>query len=379
MLSRPEEAVASAEQTSELERWYPELGGRIARIRLTQLPTRVHVWQSVSDAVRSEVWIKRDDESSPVYGGNKPRKLEFLLAEAKARGRRAVLTFGGLGTHHGLAAALFSRKLGLACWVGLLDQPLTAPVRDNLLCLHAAGARLFYGRTVSSLAARALWLYAKQAATGQAPAVIPTGGSAPAGTVAFVNAALEFAAQVHRGECPCPRSVYVALGSGGTAAGLALGLALAGLPTEVRAVLVTDIFPPSEARLIRMAGAAWRWLRSRGAHVPKVPPSLHLRVVHGFQGRGYGWPSPPAEAWRQRFAGAEGVWLDATYTAKCVHGMIATLEAESAKGPVLFWHTFSKVRPEERLGPLPDYRELPREFHRFFHSPTIELSARAPR
>lgn len=360
--------TASLPQATELERRFPSLRGHLPRLPLTVLPTPVQRWQVVSDRLGSEVWIKRDDETSPVYGGNKPRKLEFLLAEAQRRGCRGVLTFGGLGTHHGLATAIFARKIGMHCLVGLLYQPVTPAVRDNLLWLHAAGARMFYARTIAGLAGRALVRYAGEALRGQRPGIIPTGGSSAPGTVAFVNAGLELATQVERGECPCPTTVYVALGSGGTAAGLALGFALANLPTEVCAVLVSDIVPPNQRRLTGLARSAWEWLRRHGAEFPAKLPPLRLRVVEGFVGRGYGWPSAEAERWREH-VGREGeVQLDSTYTAKCFQAMVEEIRAGKAGTHPLFWHTFSRVRPEQSLGPQPDFHELPRPFHRFFLS-----------
>lgn len=362
-----QEAVAEQRtaETLELERRFPGLRAPL-RVRLTELPTRVHRWRVASEALGEEVWIKRDDESSPLYGGNKPRKLEFLLAQAIGRGRRGVLTFGGLGTHHGLATAIFARQLGLRCTLGLLDQPLTPEVRENLLALVAAGAEMFCARSVGELALRAVGRYLALTWSGVRPMIIPTGGSGAAGTVAFVNAGLEFATQVSEGQCPSPTAVYVALGSGGTAAGLALGFALAGLPCEVRAVLVTDILPPGELRLRKLAEAAWRWLQRAGAALSGEPPPLRLRVVRGFVGRGYGWPTPEAEGWRARLGGQEGVRLDPTYTAKCVHALCSEVGRGEVRGPVVFWHTYSQVRPQESLGPLPSWRELPKPLQRFF-------------
>lgn len=351
---------------TELERRFSALGGRLPRLCLAVLPTRVHRWNGVSEILGTEVWIKRDDETSPLYGGNKPRKLEFLLAEVRRRGARSVLTFGGLGTHHGLATALFARQIGLQCWVGLLDQPVTRAVRDNLLWLYSAGARMFYGRTVVGLVSRALWHYTGEVLQRRRPVIIPTGGSSALGTVAFVNAGLELAAQVERGEVPCPSTVYVALGSGGTAAGLALGLALANLPSEVRAVRVTDILPPGKRRLSALVRFAWAWLRARGADLPAEPPALRLHVVEGFVGRGYGWPSTEAEWWRERVAERDEVRLDSTYTAKCFHGMVEEIRCGKAGTSPLFWHTFSRVQPENVLGPRPDFHALPKPFHRFF-------------
>jgi len=104
------------------------------------------------------LWVKCDDRSGPLYGGNKPRKLEFLLGEARRRGRRSVLTFGGIGTHHGLATAICARQAGLRTILVLIPQPVTDHVRRNLLLDHAYGAELHLVPSVIAAAATAVAL-----------------------------------------------------------------------------------------------------------------------------------------------------------------------------------------------------------------------------
>ncbi len=140
-----------------IERYFPALRGRLPRVPLTRLPTRVHRLERLTREVGgTELWIKRDDESGRLYGGNKPRKLEFVLGDALAQRRRAVLTFGGIGTHHGLATAICARSVGLRTILLMVTQPVTAHVRECLLLDRAAGAELHYRPNVPLLVFRAV-------------------------------------------------------------------------------------------------------------------------------------------------------------------------------------------------------------------------------
>ena len=170
-------------------------------MRLTQLPTRVHRLDRLGAQLRVEqLWVKRDDESGTLYGGNKPRKLEFLLGDALADGKRSVLTFGGIGTHHGLATAICARAVGLRAILALLKQPVTEHVRRCLLLDYAAGAEMHYARDRAALVtARALRICGRELLRGELPYIIPTGGTSPLGTLGYVNAAFELQEQISNG------------------------------------------------------------------------------------------------------------------------------------------------------------------------------------
>lgn len=238
-----------------IERRFPALRGRLPRVCLTSLPTRVHRLVKLERELGAEqLWIKRDDESGALYGGNKPRKLEFVLGDALKRGRRTLLTFGGIGTHHGLATALCARSVGLRTILLLLPQPVTDHVRRSLLLDYAAGAEMHYAPTVPLLTLQALWLWTREFLRGNWPYVVPVGGSSALGTLGHVNAAIELQEQIRAGELPEPEWIFAPLGTGGTVAGLVLGAKLAGLRARIVAVQVTDILPRSAAQTRQARG-----------------------------------------------------------------------------------------------------------------------------
>ena len=352
-----------------LERLVPELAGRIARIALTTLPTPVQRLERLGRAHRIErLWMKRDDQSCALYGGNKPRKLEFLLADARARGRRSVMTFGGIGTHHGLATTICARAAGLRTILVLLPQPVTESVRRCLSLDHAYGAEMRLARTLPGVVATALLRWARGLLRGDRPYIIMTGGTSAIGAIGFVNAACELAEQVHAGDLPEPDAIFVPVGSGGTVAGLMLGLRLAGLRSRVVGVLVTDILPPSARSLARLARATLRRLRRAAPTCPEVAVSeADVTLVNGYLGRGYGDPTPRAEATIKLVADLEGIQLDTTYTAKSMAALLDLARQPAYRDrTLLFWNTYSSVDPAAALEQLPDFHELPRAFHKYF-------------
>ncbi len=319
---------------------HPELEGRIPWTSLGDLPTPVHRLEGLCESEElCEIWIKRDDRSSSHYGGNKVRKLEFTLADAKRRGKRYVLTFGGLGSNHCLATTIHSRRLGLRSILVLHPQPINPHVRRNLLLDVKFGAEVHLARNSLERALIVAWIKL----TRRGIYTLPLGGSSPLGALGFVDAGLELARQVDSGELPEPREIYLALGTGGTLAGLLVGLRLAGLDSRLVGVRVTPERIGNARRVADLANRVVRLLRSRSDSVPdlRFSPS-DLEVIHGFYGPGYGAPTREAVEARELLLGTDGVELDLTYTAKAFAALLAKAIA-GARGPLLFWDTFNSV------------------------------------
>jgi len=363
-------APAARTPTAELAlvRRFAGLAG-LPRHALTNLPTPVRPLERLAQRCNlGALWIKHDDCSSPLYGGNKPRKLEWLLGAALARGRQGVITFGGIGTHHGLATAICARDARLNTVLVLLPQPVTDHVRRCLLLDYAAGAELHLAPSVAGVAATGSRLCAAALLRGRPLAIIPTGGSSAVGAVGYVNAACELADQVRAGALPEPDAIFVPLGSGGTVAGLALGCRLAGLRSRVVGVLVTDILPPSPRRLASLARSTLQRLRRLAPEVPSREVGDHdFTVVREYLGAAYGAVTDAGVQAQRLLLEEEGVGLETTYTAKCLAAVLDLASRPPYRDQtVLFWNTYSSVDPAATLGGLPEWRELPAPFHRFF-------------
>ena len=196
------------------------------------------------------------------------------------------------------------------------------------------------------------------------PYFLPTGGSSPLGAIGFVNAALELAGQVSAGEVPEPAQIFVALGSGGTASGLLLGLRLAGLRSRLIAVRVSDMMSLSPETVAGLANRSAKLLRRRGAALPPgdIRPE-EVTVLSDWLGAGYGHPTPAAARAEEMLRDEEGLELEGVYTAKTMSALVGLVETgQLREGPVLYWHTYNAL-------PLPfgtpseaDLRRLPRAF-----------------
>jgi D-cysteine desulfhydrase len=313
---------------------FPALAESLPHLVLSERPTPVRELNGLG------IWVKEDGAyGSGGWGGNKVRKLEWLIPDARRRGRRSILTFGGLGTNWGLATALYAREHGLETALALVDQPLDDHVRAQLARLDASGARIYRTHTKARTVAMLPWLLARNTRAGRPPYLLPAGGSSPVGALGYVEAALEIAAQVEAGSLPEPAHVVAAVGTGGTAAGLGLGFQLAGLRTRVLGVVVNDQLRLDARVLARLARRTAKLLERRGADLGglRLGPDL-LDLTRDQIGAGYGHPTEAATR-AAALAAEEGLALDPVYTAKAMAALLALRAEGQLDGPVLFVHT----------------------------------------
>ncbi len=364
--------------------WFPEVRDALPHRALVDgAPTPV---QPLSGTAGSwgidQLFVKRDDLTSTLYGGNKVRKLEWVLAAIARDGRQSVITTGAWGSHHALATAVFAREVGLRATLVLFPQPPTLHVRDNVLADMATGARVVYASSVASVPAAMLRgsIAARLAGEGW-PVRVPAGGSDERGTLGYVEAALELAGQVERDECPAPQYVYVAAGTCGTAAGLALGLRLAServpLLGETK-VVATRVVPAVMANALqarRLIRGAARVLRRAGASLPPLG-GIDLEFLGGHLGRGYGHPTEEAEDAKRSAEELDGLRLDGTYTAKAFAGLRAFASATSERRRAVHLYIHSLGARPALASPVVDGARLPRALRRLSDPAEDALSER---
>ncbi len=324
----------TASRSPHLHARFPEAAGQLPYLRLGTGPTPVRELPGLPG-----VWVKDEGAyGDGGWGGNKVRKLEWILPDVRRRGRRTVLTFGALGTNHGLATALYAKDAGLRVAVAVVDQPLDDHVRANLARLRASGANVHETHTVARTRLLAPALLVRH----RRPYVLPAGGSSPVGVLGYVETALELAAQIDAGDLPRPGAVVCAIGTGGTLAGMLLGLRLAGLAdVRVEGVLVNDGLPLEPARIARLAARTAKLLRRRGADVPAsaVPSAGDVIVQTDALGAGYGHATAESEA-AVALGPALGLTLEDVYTGKALGRLLRVRAAgPDAGAPVLFLHT----------------------------------------
>lgn len=313
---------------------FPQLAASIPFHRLGAGPTPVRQVDGL--------WFKDEGAyGDGGWGGNKVRKLEWILPALQARGCRQILTVGATGTNWGLATALYAREFGIDTALALIDQPMDSHVAAQLRRLEDSGASVHLTHSKARTIALAPLLFARHLRGVRPPAYLPAGGSSPIGVLGYVEAALELAGQVRAGELPEPAHVVTAVGSGGTAAGLALGFALAGLRTSVHAVVVNDTLPLERSDLVGLAGKTARRLGAPAGE-------LALDVTRAWLGDGYGHPTAAGQD-ALEWGAARGLNLDPVYSAKACAAARALLASGrvagagrggGAEGPVLLLGTY---------------------------------------
>jgi len=301
----------------------------LAYVELGSAPTPVRRLDLGFDA---EVWVKDEPVfGDGAWGGNKVRKLEWIIPEAHRRGATTLLTVGGIGTHWGLACALYAGEHGLRTVLGLVDQPVDDHVREQLARLEASGARIHRYSSPLRLKLAAPYLLARYR-----PWYLPAGGSNTFGTLGYVEAGLEIAAQVAAGSVPAPGTVVVPVGSGGTVAGLTLGFAIAGLECHVLGVVVNDMLRLDAPAMTRLANDTAALLAQRGLDGVPTVTEHDFDLRRDWLGTAYGDPTPASVAEVARAAEA-GMELEPVYTGKAL-AAIRDLGPALA-GPVLWLDT----------------------------------------
>ena len=345
-----------------LERRFPALSDTLDKVVLTELPTPLQAADELADRLGiARLHIKRDDLSATAYGGNKVRKLEYLLGEALARQCDAVVTFGAVGSNHVLATAIYAARLGLQCHAVLTAQPVTPYVARTLRYHAALGTRLWLADGYQGSLQIAEQLAADHPTGPERLYVIPWGGSSPLGTVGFVNAALELAEQTR--DAP-PDVIYVACGTMGTVAGLELGLRLAGLNTRIEAIRVVPEPVTTDFGIRKLFTAANQLLHDRANELPLLDHADTAVSVRGeFFGPGYAEATPECREAVALMQSTTALNLETTYTGKALAALIHDARNGLLKNKhAVFWHTYNS-RPypadvaDQDATSLPDWTQ----------------------
>jgi D-cysteine desulfhydrase len=314
--------------------------GSMSRIHLVHGPTPLIRLPRLSDQLAVDLWIKRDDADGGVEAGNKLRKLEYLVGDALDRGCDTLITCGALQSNHCRATAAIAARFGLSCVLMLRSNDISAPLplTGNVLLMRVLGADIHlitpaqYRDRDSLLQATADTLRR----TGKKPYVIPEGGSNGLGSLGYVEAMREVRVQLDLGIAdgkPFDMIVH-ACGSGGTAAGVALGAARSNVAAEVRAVAVCDDVAYFQRVIDRIIGEA-------RALSPELKDCARVVIDDSAKGPAYGATTHEQRAFLIDVARRHGLVLDPVYTGKALFGLAQAIHRDgSLVGKrVLFLHT----------------------------------------
>lgn len=344
---------------------YPGLFENMPYLQLAELPTPLDDADRMAAQLSiRRLWIKRDDICAQPYGGNKVRKLEHLLADALEKGCDAVLTYGAAGSNHALATSIYAHRVGLDCYAVMTPQAPTPKVANTLRYHALLGTKLIPAKGFDgSVAARDATL-AKHATGPDKIYDIWWGGSSWVGATGFVNAALEIGEQLARDP---PDYIYVAAGTQGTAAGLALGLRLLGWKTQVYGVRVVPMptrLPAAYDRLFRETNQE---LHARDNNFPLVDdPLANFELRDEFLGDGYALPTTGTTEAVELARDLCGIDLETTYTGKAMAALVHdALAGRLTDSSVVFWLTYNSYPYPAEISDY-DADDVPAEFRAYF-------------
>ncbi len=359
---------------------YPQLMEKVPWIPLlTHIPTPINELTELEKhfniAPSGGLYIKRDDKDHNIYGGNKLRKFEFIFGTILEENKKGVMTFGGVGTNHGLACAIIAKDLGLKCDLFLAHQPITWHVQRSLLLYDHFGANLHYAKSHTGIILKALGF---RIFHPKYYMMLPGGSTllgfgSPNGTLGFINAILELSLQIKEGSIPEPDIIYVPCGSAGTAAGLIAGCKMLDLKTRIHAVAVSTELFASKSSIVKNSNKSINYISKYDDSIPPievVPEDFEL--VKGYLGSDYGVKTKRGQKAIDLVMELEGkrkgFKLESTYTGKSMAALLDFIKREDNKSKtILFWNTYNSNDLEKYLRKTQfDYKKLPEILHKFY-------------
>jgi len=348
--------------TNFLYKSYPILRETVPHVELGNWPTPLEPLPGIS--AQPLLLVKRDDLSHPLYGGNKVRKLELILADVKRKGFREIITAGGLGSHHILAVAALGRELGLRTTGLFFCQPVNEHVLNNLLLEVEFGTEMHFVRDYPGMALQYLRFYlARRFNPRRKTYLLLPGGSNALSTLGYIGAVLEIQQQLREQGLPDPAAIFVAAGTGGTAAGLLAGIALAGMDTTLHAVRVVHPSLLGRRKIVGLARKSLKLLARKGVDIGDAASRLDERLLleEGYLGEGYGFGTAAAQEAISRFREKAGIILEGCYTGKAAAACLDYCAARKGDArPVVFVHTASSTHREREV--TATERDLPPDF-----------------
>ena len=309
----------------------------LPRVRLAHLPTPLEEAPFLSAALGGpRIFIKRDDCTGLALGGNKTRKLEYLIADAQSHGASVIITSGSYHSNHCRQTAAAARIAGMKCLLVLNSDVPEPAVEGNLLLDRLLGAQIHFVGSEEEREPMAELLAAECRRQGEEPYIITGGGSSPLGTAAYVNAVFELMEQLDDIGVEPSRLYTTSSTSGGTHAGLAIGAAIAGATFHVQGIAIEGSEDEVRSIVLPLANATSELLES---HIQLTPRVIHIDAR--YVGPGYGIATDECLDAINIVARTQAILLDPVYTAKTMAGLIGHI-AEGQLGPndtVVFLHS----------------------------------------
>lgn len=302
----------------------------IPRLHFAHLPTLIEELPRLSAELQGpRLLVKRDDQTGLAFGGNKTRKLEYLLAAAQQAGAQTIISAGAVQSNHCRQTVAAAAKFGLDCILVLFGEPPKPPDGNHLLH-YLLGAEIVFTKR-EDIEQTLEDVFAKSQSKGRKPYLIPYGGSNPTGAMGYVNAMLELAEQL-----VSPDWIVFPSSSGGTQAGMLVGARLTGFTGKILGISVDE---PEDILKQRVAELATQTAAFMGETMAFTPQDV--LVNDHYLGGGYAVMGKTEIEAIQMFAKKEALLLDPVYTGRAAAGMIDLIRKGyfDISDTILFWHT----------------------------------------
>lgn len=343
-------------------------------VSLGNYPSKIEKLEKMGEHVNvPDLYIKRDDCCHNIYGGNKVRKLEYILADAKVKNRELLITLGAVGSNQVLATGIHGGNEGFDVMGIVMDQPNADYVRKNLLLDYHFGIELVYTRNILEELLMSGWKYLINSLRGRKPYYIPPGASSPIGNLGFVNAIFELNIQIDGGDIPEPDFIIAPAASLGTVAGLDLGCKLLEMNTRVIGVGVAMPWMVTTSRFVGMFNNICKFMRRYDENIPKIRCTKEdIILLDEFLGKGYAYITKEGYGTVKEMMRLEGIPLEPTYTGKALNGGLRWLKKQGENGKtILFWNTYNSIALNVLIKNK-GYHALPSQFHKYYETSTQE-------
>lgn len=343
---------------------YPLLKKEFPHVALGDFPTPVEKLERLGQALHTaQLYVKREDLSGKLYGGNKIRALEFLFGEAIHAGYKEVFTLGFPASCQALAQAIYARELGLKSIAFLFPQIRSEQARRHLLTYQSIGADI--RPTIPLILPFLLGYRLKH---GRSPKLLEA--STPIGMLGYVSAGFELKQQIEQGLMPEPDLIYVSIGTMGTTTGLKLGVQAAGLKSKIVAIDQGGKIMGNKVVTFRNVTKLFRetneLLRSNDPAFPRLEISESDFIIRSGYERGENSLLNNAGAQALKRAESENLQLDEMFSANAFAALIADGEAGHLRDKTVLWWNSYNSRDLNSQSASADYHQLPRYFHRYF-------------
>lgn len=343
---------------------YPSLKEKLPHVALGDFPTPVEKLESLGQSINtSRLYVKREDLSGKLYGGNKIRALEFLFGDAIRAGYKEVFALGFLASCQALAQAIHAREAGLKSTAFLFPQIQSEQARRHLLTYQSIGADI--RPTIPLIIPFLLGYRLKH---GRSPKLLEA--STPIGMLGYVSAGFELKLQIEQGLIPEPDLIYVSIGTMGTATGLMLGVKAAGLKSKIVAIdqggKILGKKVVTFTNVTKLFRETNELLRSNDSDFPQVEISESVFIIRSGYERGENSLLNASGAQAVKRAAVDNLQLDEMFSANAFAALLADGEAGQLRDKtVLWWNSYNSRDFSSQIATA-DYHQLPKYFHRYF-------------